>query len=86
MTLFSIRLLQEIGLVDRGYKIKKTLAEAYVRQFYGCFILFDRWSDLWLDYGIAKYFAALYIKDVFGPHYYQHEILLDLTNVIVKTD
>ncbi|XP_077292395.1 transcription initiation factor TFIID subunit 2-like [Arctopsyche grandis] len=82
VTLFSIRLLQKARLIDNGYKIKKTLAEAYGKQFYGCFILFDRWSDLWLDYGIAKYFATLYIKQTFGLHYYQREILLDLIKVV----
>jgi hypothetical protein len=47
------------------------MALAVAEQFFGTYITMERWSDVWLNQGIAAYLAGLYAKKCFGNNEYR---------------
>ena len=64
------------------YLTRQVFAETIARQFYGCFISIEKWSDMWLKKGISMYLMGLYIKKTFGNNEYRFMIQQEMELVV----
>ena len=58
------------------------LTHAVATQFYGCFIVGERWSDRWLRVGLASYLSGLFVKKTFGNNDYRMMIHQSMEDVV----
>ena len=79
---FSTNLLHSSAIIDQVYLTRKLSAEAVASQFYGCFIVPEKWSDNWLKKGIAKYLMGLFVKKTFGNNEYRYMIHEQMARVV----
>ena len=61
-------------IIDQTFETRKLLALAISRQFFGCFINYQMYSDWWLVNGIANYLANLFYKKAFGNNEFKYQI------------
>jgi transcription initiation factor TFIID subunit 2 len=73
--------LHSNAIIDQTFETRKYLALAISRQFFGCLINQQTYSDWWLINGISNYLASLYYKKAFGNNEYKHQIYCDLKEI-----
>ena len=69
------------SIIEQTFETRKLLTLAISKQFFGCFINFQTYSDWWLVNGISNYLANLYFKKSFGNNEYKYQIYSDLKEV-----
>ena len=74
MAIMSTTLLASSAVIDQTYETRRLTTLAVARQFFGCFIVAERWSDRWLRVGLATYLTGLFIKKTFGNNEYRNYI------------
>jgi aminopeptidase N len=68
-------LLFDESIIDQVYQTRHVLSFALASQWFGNFIGFRSWSDMWLTTGIAGYMADLFYKKIFGNNEYRWLIM-----------
>eukprot|EP00731_Ephydatia_muelleri_P018686 Em0011g726a len=77
----STNLLYSPRVIDQVFPSRCVLAHIVARQYFGCYVLPQLWSDWWLPLGIAGFMAGLYLKKAFGGTEYQHWIMQEQNKV-----
>lgn len=77
----STNLLYSPRVIDQVFPTRFALAQVLAKQYFGCYVLPQLWSDWWLPVGIAGFMAGLYLKKAFGGTEYQHWIMQEQNKV-----
>ncbi|PVV04696.1 hypothetical protein BB560_000795 [Smittium megazygosporum] len=78
ITLASIDLLYPKEAIEPVYLARKSLSLAIAQQWFGVYILFDKWSDQWLIIGLASFASSMYLKKNLGTNEYLFCLKKDL--------
>ena len=82
MSILSLKEMHSTAIIDQTYRTRRLMAEAIATQFYGCFITTEKWSDRWLNKGIAQYLMGLFVKKTFGNNEYRYMIQQQMNQVV----
>ncbi|XP_046847633.1 transcription initiation factor TFIID subunit 2-like [Xenia sp. Carnegie-2017] len=81
LAICSTNLLHSSRVIDQAFYTRKILARALARQFFGCYLSLNTWSDSWLQGGITYYLYGLYMKKAFGNNEYRSWIREEMEKV-----
>ena len=62
ITIMSTTLLASSAVIDQTYTTRRMATLGVAKQFFGSFIVAERWSDRWLLEGLSTYLTGLFIK------------------------
>ena len=74
MAIMSTTLLASSAVIDQTYESRRQTTLAVAKQFFGAFIVSEKWSDRRLIEGLSAYLTGLFIKKTFGNNEYRDTI------------
>jgi transcription initiation factor TFIID subunit 2 len=81
ISILSTHLLHGSGVIDQTFKTRRLLSLALAQQWFGVYVGFKTWSDIWITFGFAGFLAFCLSQKMFGNNECRFRLLRDMEYV-----
>ncbi|OMJ07588.1 Transcription initiation factor TFIID subunit 2 [Smittium culicis] len=81
ITISSFDLLYPKDAIEPAYESRRKINLEIAHQWFGVYIIPEKWSDQWLVCGLSSFVSSLYLKKNLGKNEYFYRLKKDLTRL-----
>ncbi|KAI9203514.1 uncharacterized protein BJ171DRAFT_509817 [Polychytrium aggregatum] len=81
ISILSSHLLLPESIIDEVYETRLILVRGLASQWFGHYVSYKTWADVWLTIGLGGFVASLFMKKLHGNNEFKYRVAKDMNRV-----